>query len=88
MVGGEAFRGTEAALIEGAFAVEGRSSRTVDCLFARCSSSASSAISISRRLRRELVEDDVDPEAVCNEHAAERVVSRSSFAMVMENWVS
>jgi hypothetical protein len=64
---------------EGALAVGGRSSGTVDCLLARWSSSASSAISMRRRLRRELVDEEVDPDAVCREHAAERVVSRSSF---------
>lgn len=70
------------------FAVGGRSSGTVDCLFARVSSSASSAISINRLRRKELVDEDVDPDAVCREHAAERVVSRSSFAVVMGNTVS
>jgi hypothetical protein len=73
---------------EGAFAVGGRSSGTVDCLFARLSSSASSAISISLRLRRELVEEEVDPDAVCNEQAADSVVSRSSLDEAIENSVS
>lgn len=75
-------------LIEEAFAVEGRSSGTVDCLLARFSSSASSAISIKRRLRRELVDEDVEPDAVCKEHAAESVVSRSSFDVDIGKTVS
>lgn len=69
-------------------AVGGRSSGTVDCLFVLLSSSASSAISISRRLRSELVEEEVDPDAVCKEHAAESVVSRSSFDVLIEKVVS
>jgi len=81
MVGG----GSDAEIV---FAVEGLSSGTVDCLFARRSSSSSSAISINRRRRNELVEEEVEPEAVCKEHAAESVVSRSSFDVVMENSVS
>jgi hypothetical protein len=40
------------------------SSFTIDCLFfSLCSSSSSSAISTSRRLRRELVELEVEPDA-------------------------
>ena len=73
---------------EGVLAVGGRSSGTVDCLFARWSSSASSAISIRRRLRRELVDEEVEPDAVCREHAAERVVSRSSFEETIGKTVS
>lgn len=68
--------------------VEGLSSGTVDFRFALISSSASSAISINLRLRKELVEDDVEPEAVCKEQAAESVVSRSSFDVVMGKTVS
>lgn len=85
--GGSSVGGAVAPEIEGVFAVGGRSSKTVDCLFL-LSSSASSAISIRRRLRKELVEEDVDPEAVCREHAAERDVSRSSLAFVMGKTVS
>lgn len=66
----------------------GRSSGTVDCRFTRSSSSLSSAISIKRLLRSELVDEDVDPDAVWSEHAAERVVSRRSFGAVIENTVS
>lgn len=73
---------------EGVLAVEGRSSGTVDCLFARWSSSASSAISMRRRLRNELVDEDVEPDAVCREHAAERVVSLSSFDEAIGKTVS
>jgi len=87
-VGEEGEKGAEAPETDGDFAVGGRSSGTVDCLFALCSSSASSAISISRRLRRELVEDDVDPDAVCKEHAAESVVSRRSFEDAIGKTVS
>lgn len=49
---------------EGVFAVGGRSSGTVDCLFALISSSASSAISMRRLRRRELVDEEVEPDAV------------------------
>lgn len=70
------------------FAVGGRSSCTVDCRLTLWSSSASSAISIKRLRRSELVEDEVEPEAVCNEHAAERVESLSSFEEAMGNMVS
>jgi hypothetical protein len=41
-----------------------------------------------RRLRRELVDEEVDPDAVCREQAAERVVSRSSFEVAIGNTVS
>lgn len=75
-------------VVEGACVLGGRSSGTVDCLFARLSSSASSAISIRRRSRNELVEEDMDPDAVCNEHAADRVVSRSSLEDVIGKTVS
>lgn len=70
------------------FGIVARSSGTVDCRFARLSSSSSSVISISRRLRRELVEEEVDPEAVCNEQAAESVESFNSLEEVMEKVVS
>lgn len=63
------------------------SSMTVDCLL-RLSSSSSSAISINLRLRRELVEEDVEPDAVCKEQAAESFVSRSSLAFAISNMVS
>jgi hypothetical protein len=69
------------------FAVGGRSSSTVDCLF-RLSSSSSSAISINLRRRKELVDELVDPEAVCREHAADSVVSRNSLAVLMAKSVS
>jgi hypothetical protein len=69
------------------FAVPGRSSSTVDCLF-RLSSSSSSAISINRRRRKELVDELVDPEAVWREHAADRVVSRNSLAVLIGKSVS
>ena len=72
----------------GPVAVCGLSSGTVDCLFARLSSSASSAISINRRLRRELVDEDVEPEAVCSEHAADSVLSFSSLEDAIGNTVS
>lgn len=49
---------------EDVFAVAGRSSGTVDCLFALISSSASSAISMRRLRRRELVDEEVEPDAV------------------------
>jgi hypothetical protein len=65
--------------------VAARSSATIDCLL---SSFSSSAISMRRRLRSELVEDDVEPEAVCNEQAADRVESLSSLDEVMGNTVS
>jgi len=54
----------------------------------RSSSSASSAISINRRLCSELVDEDVEPDAVCKEQAAESVVSLSSFALVIGKIVS
>ncbi len=43
---------------------------------------------MSRRFRSELVEDDVEPEAVCSEQAADRVESLSSLDDVMGNIVS
>ena len=86
--GGEEDSGIACPVIEDDLAVGGRSSGTIDCLFARISSSSSSVISIRRRLRRELVDEDVEPEAVCNEHAAESVVSRSSFEVVIGKTVS
>jgi hypothetical protein len=52
------------------------------------SSSSSSAISIKRRRRKELVDDEVEPEAVCKEHAAESSWSRSSLAVEMGKTVS
>lgn len=73
--------------LEVVFAVPGRSSRTVDCLF-RISSSSSSAISIKRLLRKELVDELVDPEAVCREQAAESFVSPNSLAVVIGKIVS
>lgn len=80
--GGSKTRGTNG------FGIVALSSGTVDCRFARLSSSSSSVISIRRRLRRELVEEDVDPEAVCNEQAADSVESFNSFEEVMEKVVS
>ena len=73
--------------IEGAL-VDANSSGTVDWRLALFSSSSSSAISIKRRLRKELVDDDVEPEAVCKEHAAESCGSRSSLAAVISKIVS
>ena len=66
----------------------GNSSSTVDCLLVLVSSSVSSAISMSLRLRRELVDEDVDPDAVCNEQAAERAESLSSRDKLIGNIVS
>lgn len=34
------------------------------------------------------MEDETEPDAVCNEHAAERAVSRSSLGVDMGNMVS
>ncbi|CCF44117.1 hypothetical protein CH063_13620 [Colletotrichum higginsianum] len=56
-------------------------------LLALCSSSSSSAISISRLLRKELVEDEVEPEAACREQAADNLVSLRSLAVAMEKSV-
>lgn len=69
-------------------AVVGRSSGTVDCLLDRRSSSASSAISINRRLRSELVEEEVEPDAVWSEHAADNVLSFNSLGVVIGKTVS
>lgn len=71
--------------IDGAFIVDARSSITVDC---RRSSSSSSAISISLRRRKELVDEVVEPDAVCKEQAAESALSLSSFATLIEKTVS
>jgi len=70
------------------FAVVGRSSGTVDCLLILISSSASSAISINLRLRRELVDEEVEPDAVCSEHAADSVLSFNSLDVDMGKTVS
>lgn len=65
------------------------SSLTVDCRFLSLSpSSSSSAISINRLRRSELVEEEVDPEAACKEQAAESFVSLSSLELAMEKDVS
>jgi hypothetical protein len=64
------------------------SSRTVDWRFVLFSSSSSSAISIKRRLRSELVDEEVDPEAVWREQAAESSGSRSSFGLEIGKMVS
>jgi len=80
--------GTNRACFVVDFPVVGLSSCTIDCRFTLWSSSASSAISIRRLRRSELVEEEVDPDAVCNEHAAERVISRSSLLVAMGNTVS
>jgi hypothetical protein len=62
---------------------------TVDCrFFSLCSSSSSSAISIKRLRRSELVEEDVEPEAVWREQAAESFVSLSSLEWEIEKAVS
>jgi len=86
---GESDRDVGSPEMDEALAVGGRSSGTVDCLFAaRLSSSSSSAISINRRLLKELVEEEIEPEAVCREQAADSVVSRRSLAVVIGNTVS
>lgn len=72
---------------EGDFAVVGRSSCGASLLLF-FSSSSSSAISINLLLRSESVEDDVEPVAVCNEHAADSSVSLSSLAVVIGNTIS
>lgn len=79
------FNLTSSAVVDLPPGVCGRSpsgSDPMDCRFdERCSStSSSSAISINRRLR-ELVEDAVDPDAACNEQAAESFVSFNSAAV-------
>lgn len=51
-------------------------------------SSASSVISISRRRRRELDEEVIDPEAVCKRQADDRALSLSSDAWVRASTVS
>ncbi|KAL4414616.1 hypothetical protein CABS03_05555 [Colletotrichum abscissum] len=56
-------------------------------LLALCSSSSSSAISINRLRLKELVEDEVDPDAACKEQAADSLVSLSSFAEAIEKSV-
>lgn len=65
--------------------VEARSSITVDCLR---SSSSSSAISINLRLLKELVDEEVEPDAVCKEQAADKALSLSPFAVSIEKEVS
>jgi hypothetical protein len=57
------------------------------CCTARCSS-ASSVISTSLLRRRELLDDDVEPVAVCNEQADDNEVSFSSLGTVIGNTVS
>lgn len=71
--------------MDGSLSVTGCSSANIDCLL---SSFSSSAISMRRRLRSELVDDDVEPDAVCREHAADRAESLSSLDEVMGNIVS
>jgi hypothetical protein len=51
-------------------------------------SSASSAISISLRRRRELEEEVIEPEAVCNRHAEDSALSVRSADFAKENTVS
>lgn len=61
------------------------------CSFVSCFvpfSSASSVISISRRRRRELDEDVIDPDAVCKRHADDRALSLSSDAWDRASTVS
>jgi hypothetical protein len=61
---------------------------TTDWRFlSRSSSSSSSAISIKRLRRSELVEEDVEPDAACSEQAAESLVSLSSFGSAIEKVV-
>jgi hypothetical protein len=65
------------------------SSLTTDWRFlSRSSSSSSSAISIKRLRRSELVEEDVEPDEVCSEQAAESLVSLSSLESAIEKVVS
>jgi len=65
------------------------SSLTVDCRFLSLSpSSSSSAISISLLRRKELVDEEVDPEAACKEQAAESFVSLSSLGFDISKVVS
>lgn len=85
--GGGNVLGRGTSVTDGAM-LDASSSRTVDCRFALFSSSSSSAISPKRRRRKELLEDDVDPEAVCSEHAAESSGSRSSLDEVIGKMVS
>jgi hypothetical protein len=70
--------------------VFGRSSSlTIDWRFLSRSSSSSSSVISTKRLRRiELVEEDVEPEAAWSEQAADSLVSLSSFASAMEKVVS
>lgn len=51
-------------------------------------SSASSAISISLRRRREFEEEVIEPEAVCSRHAEDSALSVSSDGCERENTVS
>lgn len=51
-------------------------------------SSASSAISISLRRRRELEEEVIEPEAACNKHAEDSALSVRSADFAKENTVS
>lgn len=52
------------------------------------SSSSSSSISINLRLLSELVDEEVEPEAVCKEQAAAKALSLSPFAVSIEKDVS
>jgi hypothetical protein len=79
-------------LSSGAHDPDFSSSLDTDCrFFSLCSSSSSSAISISLLRRTELVEDEldpVDPDEAWSEQAAESFVSLSSVASAMEKVVS
>lgn len=67
----------------GSLDMDASSSKTVDCLLVLLSSSSCSVISISRLRRTELAEEEVDPDAVCKEQAADSVVSKRSLDEVM-----
>ena len=65
------------------------SSLTTDWRFLSRSSSSSSSVISTKRLRRsKLVEEDVEPDAAWSEQAAESLVSLSSLASAMEKAVS
>lgn len=81
---------TSSAAVDRLAGVCGRSSSdsSRDCrLGDRWSSSSSSAISPSRRLR-ELTDDAVDPDAACKEQAADSFVSLNSLAVEISKMVS
>lgn len=81
-----------AGLSPGALVPSISSSFDTDCrFFSLCSSSSSSAISMSLLRRSELVEEELDPveaDEAWSEQAAESFVSRSSVASAIEKAVS